>query len=401
MSLLEYNYVTLPFCDTSSFRQESIRDESDTDQYLTKVDLQVQCVITSDYLAAITKDIVPPPLMQAGVPITENAATIMSVIRSQLLQPRKPFHFTFNGASLLPERRAGMIGVNDARNGPVPQSCTIIELTNSCFIINFHIIAHYWEANTVAANGVITNQLGNDIILNRWTESIELDSAQFIRKTREGKWIIRGDNAAAADRYRTAAAGVGVAPGFIRESSRYSISPDGLTVSYRVTDKEVFKMPPQPAYEADGTYTETTTTQGAIRFGEIRLKFKGSKNTSHAVLTRIAVATAAQKLKINGTRNKLVFAALSIGMYDNWVECAMKVQYAAGLIGGSKNLTVTPGSTGITPTNPRYRSYGTSYAANSNMMLKAAAYYDPSLRGVQLNGATGQLTQGTEPGTGR
>ncbi len=204
MSLLTYNSVTLPYPITTRFSQDAVYDESNTDRTLTKIDITVQSIITQDYLPIVCPD------LPRFVPLGTNAAGIMSVIRSQLLQSRKDLSFTFNGVQLLPQK-AGVTGTVDAKNGPIPQSCHVTELNNNTFLITFHIIAHYIENNLIGIHS-LTNQDGNAVMTNRWEESVEINNLNMTVRTRAGSFSIRSDNdfGFTADRFRSQMAIVGI-----------------------------------------------------------------------------------------------------------------------------------------------------------------------------------------------
>lgn len=403
MSKLTYNGVTLPFCENTSFRQEAVADDSNTDWYLTRIEIITNCVICSDYIELVASD-----LVVAGNPATTNPAALMKVIRSRLLTRRKSLSYTFNGFELMPGKQAGMTGPIDAKNGPTPVSCNVSRLTDTSFLVQYHIIGHYWENNQVDAQGnpIVSNRPGSPILLNRWTESVDIDSCNYTTKTRRGRFIIRSDNSERrrVDDYRYAMAGLSVPDGFIRASSNYMISPDGLAMDYTVTDKEVFKMPPNPAFEADGHYTEHSTNMGAVRYGEVWVALRGSKDTSQAQLLRVATAVCAEKLNINGKITVLEGVTATIGMYDNFVNVRMRCQFGPRKFGpGDKalgglnpilSMVHTPLSSFKEPGPPNYKNnYGTA-----SIMLQAAAYFDPNIE-PRIDPETNQLDRGKEPGT--
>ncbi len=138
MSLLSYNGVFLPYSTATQFDQRALRDESDTDWYLTEFNIKAQCVVNKNYLGLLAPDLAP-----GGVPVTDNAAAIMAAIRTRLMQHRRRLSFTFNGVELIPQPQQGVPGTVDAQNGPKPQSCQIVQLTNVTFLIVYHIIARY------------------------------------------------------------------------------------------------------------------------------------------------------------------------------------------------------------------------------------------------------------------
>ncbi len=353
----------------------------------------------------------------------------MAVVRSRLLQQRKPLQYTFNGFDLIPRAQQTTVGTVDAKNGPQPQSCNIIYLTNNTFLVRYHIIAHYWENNDVTPDPgdedtpLVVNQPGNNVLTNRWSETCDIDNANFMTRTREGKYIIRSDNTSGviADMIRSAMCQLQCPAGFLRINSHYKVSPDGLAMEYRITDKEQFKMPPSPAYEAQGEYLETTTMNGAYRVGLCRVRLKGDRNTLQVQLVNTAIQVVATKLAVRGVQvgggvnprvgfTCCLESSCRIDMYQNIVEVSAKGiiavdtaflglragrnQALAGFVGMD---TRTPGSDFINY-QPAYPVYGIGQK-ELGYLIKAAAYWDPSLRGNNIDPRTGQPRTGAEVGT--
>jgi len=413
MAQIVYNGIPLPDCNITQFEQTAMGDElGDTDWFVTKFDVQAQCVVTAAFLPIMAPD------LAIGTP-AQNAADVMTAIRTRLLRRRRPLSVKFNDIELIPQPQLNgpsgteIPGYVDAQNGPRPISCRIIQLTNTTFIMAFHVIAHYWE-NPVLTPGTplnVGNNPGNVVLYNRWSETVSMDNCQYSRRTRQGKFVIRSDNVegATADEIRTQMSVTGVPKGFLRENSTYTISPDGLAIQYTITDKEVFKMPPKPAFEADGEYGETAAFAGPIRVGRVHVRLRGDKsppnqfssqNDTQTELIVAAVRVASQKIKqrtdLNANQKNTIItnAHLSIGLYDNWVDFTMECQFQLpiirgqqfnGLVGFMQISTKTPLSDGETYT-PDYSTRGTAA-----LFLQAAAYYDPSLTNDDLDEAEGQL----------
>lgn len=439
MSVVTYNDVVLPYADILSFRQKALRDTvGDTDWYLTEFDITVQCLISTDYLTVLAPDLVG---------VATNPADIMQVLRARLLQHRKLLSVTFNGRELIPQRQVGVPGTVDADNGPKPQDCTYIMLTNVMYIMRFSITARYWENNGGnIEEGEINNQPSSPVLFNRWTETVNIDHKNYTTRSRQGKFVIRSDNLQGylADQIRSQMAVVGVpSQAFLRRSSQYRVDPSGLGIEYHVVDQEVFKKPPAPAFMAKGYYRESTTINGAKRYGECFVHLEGDRGTPQADLCRVAVAVVSGKMAKEGERitgkagigfHIIENAVLHLDMYDNEVEFSMRalipadknrlnpslaVQAGGGHITSQDNVnpiaaftevgTDTPRSGDDVPYIPAYLDRGTS-----SLFLQAARYYDPNLFGNKLgpgsqragntNTTTGdnanvQMTKGFDPGT--
>ena len=411
MSVLTYNGITLPYGDTTYYRQRAVRDDmGDTDWYVSQYEITQNCLISIDYLSMLAPDLVGG----TSIDLT-SAAGVMKVIYQRLMQHRRRLSFQFNGVELIPQPQDGNKGVCDAQNGPKPQYCSFTELTDQLFLLSYSIIAHYWVNPKIDKTKapIITNNPGNDVLYNRWTEMVEMDATQRSTRTRDGKFMIRSDNVdgAIADDVRPQFAVTGVPNGFLRTESKYTVDPSGLALEYHIKDVEQFKMPPPPAFVAEGDYIESTTVGGAVRYGEVKLRVKGDNSTSQVALQKAAIKVAWQKLNIklgtvtipqpNGpgqTFQVLQGAAVKVNMYKNEVDVHIKAMLqpttkrVSGLAMPGANV-VTPGSDFV-KYSPDYRSRGTA-----RLLLQAASYYDPSLKQTVLNHSTNQSSTGAEVGT--
>lgn len=430
MAAFAYNGITLPYTFFTRFNQTAKADESGTDWYCTEFDIEVQTIINANYVRWLASD-----LVSAGASVTENAADIMHVIRSRLLERRKTLSVQFNGVELIPKKTAGR-GTVDVQNGPQPQSCTLYELMNNTFLLSYHIKACYWENNDVDPDRtpIVENQTGNGVLYNRWQETVDIDACQFSVSTREGRFVIRSDNADGriVDSFRNQFAVTGLRPEFNRVSTHYTVDPSGLALQYRIVDREVFKHPPAPAYEAEGEYTETTTHWAAKRIGEVRIRLKGSKTTPQEKLIETAVGVASAKLILGDGRTGaetttlttggggtttggsatftsvgnrfalLEHASITVDMYNNVVEVRMRAwmkpyKRRKDNVAGFRfdGMAWTPGS------EPGYGAAPPNYTArgSADILLQAAAYYDPSLATTVLNQTTNQHSRGSEVGT--
>lgn len=439
MSILQYGSISLPYANCTQFLQEVVYDESNTDWFCTRYALTVQCLINTNYLSQIA-----PGLIVGGVVQTRNPADVIVYMRRHLMTPRNRLSFTFNGVELIPQAQAyndlavPLPGTVDAMNGPRPQRFNYSLLTNTTFMIDYSIVAHYWE-NAQPVGGSTTqplpqfNKTGSAVLYNRWSENVEIDNCLRTTRTREGKFVIRSDNADGfvADFYRNQFAIVGVPRKFLRKSSSYTISPDGLGITYRITDEEQFKMPPNPAYVAEGDFTESAPEGwGPVRYGDLRLLLKGANTTDQATLINTALSLAEQKYAKIATKALPNFGAvptfsgfatmfstavtsipisatIRVDSYNNAVELRVRRQYWADQFlspGGfaafaGQALSYTPGSepdpatySGQTTAqiNAAIDLYVSGLVKNyptggtANRMLQAAAYFDPSLKTEQL-----------------
>jgi hypothetical protein len=412
MSVVTYNGVQLPYATTTNFAQATRKDGSDTDWHLIDYDIQVTCIINTDYLVMIANDLV-------GQESVFNPANILQLLRKRLMVHRKKLSFTYNGRELVTLPQTGLPGTVDAENGPKPVSCDCLEMNNQTWILMYHIKGAYWECNTTTGQGVIQNTVGRDVLYNRWSENVTLDENQMSRRVREGIYVIRSDNVhgSIADSYRSDFAVVGVPIGWIRVSSYYAIDPDGLKLRYRVEDREVYLTPPSPAFTARGNYSETSAPYNGqpMRLIQCNVEMTADKLTSKVQLFNTCVGVAISKVIAALNPNETfipVSARVSTELYENKVDCAIEALspplpgssdgsnqgkgiYTA-LWGFSRwaNFATTPGAgsqgDGFQP--PGYFDRG-----SAGVLLQAAAYNDPCLQAT-LDGTTGQMLKGLAPG---
>ena len=406
------------------FDQSPLRDpKSDTDWCIEKYEIKIQSVINLDYLPTIAPDLVG---------VSANAAEIMAAIKYRLMLHQKKLSVTFNGKEYIPIRQGNNRGYVDARNGPKPQICQIFELTNTTFLLNYHIIAHYWQRNTDPRdenNLVNRNNPANNVLYNRWSETAEMDNCQYTTRTRTGEYAIRSDNVdgQTADELRSNMAVVSVPNGFLRKSSKYTVSEDGLAIQYQVVDEEQFKMPPIPAFEASGYYFERAVKFYANRIGECRVKLKGDKQAPQFELVKAAIIIATTKMEMRsltlppppslfGSKagwSIVDDAGLRIDLYKNEVEfyircwAACDINRFYGLAAFYDIDTYTPQSDNVPNYTPFYLDRG-----SAGFLLQAAAYYDPNFRDTSLStgnirapsnstlteGDKVQLSRGRQPG---
>lgn len=431
MSVVTYGSVTFPNAIITSFSQDPVYDDKgQTDWCMTKFDVTVQAVINTAYLSALAPDMAIELETQAPT-----ATEIMKAIRTRLMRPRQRFSIKFNEVELMPSLQEGNVGTVDAKNGPLPQSCSIMEANNVTLLITFRIVAHYWEANDVDVerftSDVVQNKRASKVLFNRWSESVDIDELGMSRRTREGKFAIRSDNRGGqiVEAFRIQLAPVSVPNGFIRETSHYAVTPDGLAMEYRVTDREVFKKPPKPAWKAEGEYIESGPVRNnPFRFGEVRVKLWGPKSSTVSLFDQMdlvekAIQVATAKIAVQGgtlagTGGATGLPALpeacviQVGMWENWVECRLRVILKNKLRLGENRARVR-GIAGLALTRWTFTPFSDSaendayqipyqLRGSAGLVLRAAAYFDPNLQ--ESNLVTGnfplsdQMSAGLQPG---
>lgn len=417
--------VILPYAHCVQFSMDSVYDDSSTDRILTRVNLMVQMTVCTSYLSMLA-----PDLYNNGNPNgLLTTADVMNVIYNRLMRQRRTLSVVSNGVELIPQSQAGLSNKEgnstvDAKNGPQPQGCQIVRLTNESYLLTWHVIAHYWANNQVNPNisPAVTNEPGNNVLYNRWTESVSLNFCGMTTRRRNGKFVIRSDNfsGSIADACREQMCVLGVPPSFLRTSAHYTVDPSGLGISYELEDVEQYIMPPVPAYRADGKFQLSSSVAGlAVQYIQADLTLYGCKPSrgnlggEQNVLLSTAIAVVALKLASvsqGGSPAGMipVSASIDVDMYQNIVSFHMRAFRSpppdtkkGSFLGfadpqsASAALVKTPTpvpNAGQTP--PVYLLRG-----SANWLLHAANYWDPSITRAVFNSQTGQVSVGGEPGT--
>lgn len=404
MSVVSYNGITLPLANITQFSQESVYEDSNTDRTYTKFEISIQTLININYLSAMASYF---DGFQA------EPAQIMPFIRQELLRPRRDLSVKFNGNELIPQKQPGNIGSSDSKNGPIPKRCIITELTNTTFLLTYSIEAHYYDNLVRLPGGAATeNRKSNNIVYNRWTETVDIDDRNYTTRTRIGKYAIRSENASrvTADAVRQQMCTLSLPLGFLRKSQQYSISPDGLTISYTIVDGEIYKNPEPPAFRAKATYNESISKMGANRYLGFDILLEGSRNTSQEALIAAAVIKASKVILLRGqqitgetfglTGAILMGAQMQVGIYENTVRFVMtvmipqkkqRINQITGFVAKIAGATLDANVLNI----PVFRMRGTA-----SLILDAANYYDQRSATATITEKATQVPPGDNPSIG-
>jgi hypothetical protein len=318
--LVSTNAIELSYVNTKSIVDEPIYSDDGTEYLYTRRFVHVEAVVSSSLLPAL-----------AG----ESSTQTMARIKHLLEQPRKQLWF-FVGRDLLfqspgPQPLPGAVDSNgnplppviaDAKWGPFPRHCTINRIGGTeSYNIDYAI-----ETFVQECPGQSPENPPPAYLSHRWRESISIDEKAYSRRTRTGKIVTRSDFYTNPDAIRGVVT-PRLLPGFRRVTSEYVLQEDGLAMQYTFVDQEVYLMPPAPAFKAEGEYIESVQ-EGAIRFGECRVRLEGSKTDflgGKARLLQLALLIVRNKLELAGVMKTGQYLFLKDGairedMYDNIVE---------------------------------------------------------------------------------
>lgn len=397
--MAELTYAGLYFdpagWETLAFNQEAVYDDSGTDIECVRITIDGRCVITQPFFPtgnAAEGDTGDEGNNDDGAKTTAK----MRIIR-QFMRPRQALSFTVNGVEMIPQLQTSKI---DCRNGPLPQWINVIQVTEKTFICNLRIISHWAEDSYL-------NEAGK-ILSHRWTETNEIDLNHYTRKTRSGKIVVSSSTyvtTAFDATLRDSLITTSIDKGFVRESSRYMMDPNGLSMRYDFIDQERFRLPPAPASDSDGEYISSTQWQGGPgRFATCKVRLTGPKNDQAAPgkLVRLATQICFGKLRANGGFFP-IRADFREKLYRNEVEVSLTGRLNPGqgqnekqfmsLAASVKGIGLHPIGSGVNDLRIVPTSRGTA-----GMVLQAAAYNDPTLTQT-LNKANNALSieGGTAP----
>ncbi|MDE2589555.1 MAG: hypothetical protein KGL95_07815 [Patescibacteria group bacterium] len=94
MSLFSYNGVQLPLPVSMKFNRTAVYEESNTDWYCTRFDIEIQCYLNVSYLQVI--------ITEGGDPL-ETPSAIMNALWTILMTPRKKLSYVVEGVEMIPE----------------------------------------------------------------------------------------------------------------------------------------------------------------------------------------------------------------------------------------------------------------------------------------------------------
>lgn len=402
MSKLTYNGLVFDSdgWQTLGFNQEAIYDESNTDLECVKITIAGHCVLSQCPGRA--------PFLPGAVGDPAATALAKTRLTSAFMKPQQSISFTVNGTEMMPSS-----STIDARNGPRPLRCNVISITEGAFLCDVAIESHWVETSPAGSDGD-GNQLKNEvgqILSHRWSETAKIDLNFYTTKTRTGKIVVssaayNSKKGIFLDKLRETLITTSIEPGFVRLDSQYTVHPNGLEMRYSIVDQERFRLPPAPASDAEGDYTITTQmTNGPGRFVTCRIKLTGPKKvqSNPGILMKAALGIA-----LNQCRKAGGFFPTKVDFHEQLYRNEVEVMVAGrlnqqkrnrsekktlNLEAGLKNIGMAPlGSERGLARSPDPGTRGTA-----NLLLRAAAFHDPSL-GQTLDRTDNSVSGGIVPG---
>lgn len=126
--------------------------------------------------------------------------------------------------------------------------------------------------------------------------------------------------------------------GFRRERIGWHESADGLTLTFSITDKEVWANAPAPATDWEGSYTVSFPQMGTTTEQELNFRLKSSKDVPKENLFNLAAAIIEAKLHWESIRKQGEADANMFVLSSSWSEDlkhnAVSVNVRAKVFGG-------------------------------------------------------------------
>jgi hypothetical protein len=315
-----YNSVDFGIVKTQKLESKAKKDPSGTDV------IDFEHTITIDSVVSIVPDPENPGNLMnvpdvAGLAPQATPADLARIIRHKLLVPRRPFRMT-SGTGVLFD----IADPPDSANGPMPVSCRVTGMTESTIRIEWTCVVSTPECGYQAASQQFAS--------NRWTQTQDIDGSGYSTISTDGVLFVRSDMRQNPDLLRASTLPA-MLPGFHRVNSKYVLQADGLALRYSFKDTELYVMPPPVATKAEGTFSVTTASGGAMYLADVSVTLEGKKDTPKRDLVAMAVLIALRRLEKTGTiafdkadkaTNPILQGGISEQMYENKVSVNLRAQ---------------------------------------------------------------------------
>ena len=298
MSVFIYNGVTINNADIKTIACEAIYDQADASVMFTRMVYRVQGVVATDQTYSMAQNLV--------------------YMRQVLLVPHRGVLIQV-GDDVLNIGGGGTTDSYDDVGGPKPRRVDFTEIIGTAFaFVTFELEIGIQEGCPTTGS----------VISHTYTVSHSLDSRFYI--TRDVHGVIRVRQTAAAP-YNNADAlrnlGVPDLPdGFQRKSMTFLLSADGLTLTYTIQDKEVFRVAPLSATEARATFSQQMSNY--IWYSHFTMELKGNKNQDQLSMFNDIFTVAKARVNFDDPTLFIQQASIEEDLYDNVVRFQITVMNA-------------------------------------------------------------------------
>jgi hypothetical protein len=179
----------------------------------------------------------------------------------------------------------------DVNNGPKVKVIALTRITGDTLIraeLEFEICKIECDSN-----GNMHNTTG--VVSNRWSVSDDVDNNRMTTRTWSGQ-LRTTSSVVNANSFRGQ-----VVPrlqeGFRRDSMRFVVTEDGLTLQYQVTDREIAYSAPAPATSWELSTTERVERSGQLHnYVDVDVRLSGDRSVDKKELVKLAAAIADAKV---------------------------------------------------------------------------------------------------------
>jgi hypothetical protein len=298
-SLLIYNNISLPFVKTEVFNQETVYSPDGVDSIYTKITIGVGCVLSpclfNNMDVATWVSQVKPYLMVKGGQLSymvDGCYILQPTISDSHIQIN--CNTTTTGSAVILSPGDGVINMPaDAKLGPFPQRFDVRRIEGNTWLA-------YYEIVTYLPYCTSTPTYAPYYLSNRWSTNVNIDEDYFLTRIIDGTLILNGQYSNQTTHYSATqefpvdflvkdvyANSVIIPPcpnRWKREAIDIQRSSDGLTINYKITDKQLYTAIPRPATRIDAQYSETSGTKDFALMNmmicEIQVTVYGEPNAS-------------------------------------------------------------------------------------------------------------------------
>lgn len=328
MSRIVYNGVTLPLTRVNDLALDEVRSEDGIDYLYHKFTLDVSCKVTTDL-----------PMFDSGPNPPTAAATIVQA-RDLLMQPRKTLQIFMGGQFDYPSVAGVQLGggapgsgitIGDATlleivgpdpsGGPFPEQVSVSNIISGTSMdVRFKISGALRPCDSGGDSAVVVS--------NRYSVEFAYDENFYCTRSIRGKLVIKqGTDISGqftADNFRQFCIPA-LPAGFQRSSLVFTVSSDGLSLSYSITDREVFATAPKPATSVSAQYVEAMSNMGSTMTAGITVSLTGAVGTPRAALITLAGKIAASRYD-EGNGDRMEGFSCTEDLYENKVTLSLEIR---------------------------------------------------------------------------
>lgn len=286
--VITYNRQDLGYVLTQSIDQSPEYDDSGTDMLYTRTRITVRAIMAANL----------PPAVGS-----ESAGDVLARVKHVLTLPRCPLTYKAGGATIFDIQPDGgstgeITGAPlDDEMGPKVIFCNVTPMGTASFLVNFSVEFRLADCALPDADAPA-------YLSNRWTEVVTIDERQLTVRRKTGVLILSSQDSNKPDdddpdEYRDLVTPA-VYPGFRRELAEYSLSPNGLRISYTFLDRELMASPPFNMIRLKGYQSEVTEQGGGKRIGDIYLRGEGEAFTFRRSIFDTLITIAMQRMYQSG-----------------------------------------------------------------------------------------------------